>query len=133
MRLLLLAAFLFLESWLLVKTGRLVGVMPVIAWVLATACFGIWVIQRQGISTLRRVQEAAARQELPTDALLEGLIVLIAGLLLISPGLIGDLAGITLLIAGLRRGLAQRLGAGISQARPDLKKPVTLEGEFRRK
>jgi len=52
---------------------------------------------------------------------------------LVLPGFLSDLVGLSLLLFGLRKRLAMRLGEGMAKARPDLKQPVTLEGQYRRK
>ncbi|HEX4872559.1 MAG TPA: FxsA family protein [Nevskiaceae bacterium] len=126
-----LAVFIGLETWALMRLGSRFGAPVMLAWMLGTGFLGGWVVKRQGLLTLREIQHAAARGEVPALALLEGLIVIIAGLLLVLPGVIGDAIGLALWLAGSRSGLARRMADGIARARPDLKQPVVLEGEFR--
>lgn len=129
----ILLGWIALEAWLISRLTELVGGGWVLAWLLAAAIGGVMLIQRQGIRTIRELQTATARGELPTPILLEGLVVLMSGLLLIVPGLLSDIVALSLLLFGLRKRMAQRLGEGLAKARPDLKQPVTLEGQFRRK
>jgi UPF0716 protein FxsA len=129
----ILLGWIALEAWLISRLTELVGGGWVLAWLFAAAIGGVMLIQRQGIRTIRELQMATARGELPAPILLEGLVVLIAGLLLIVPGVISDIVALSLLLFGFRKRLAQRLGEGLAKARPDLKQPVTLEGEFTRK
>lgn len=133
MPLLLLVGWIVLESWLVVRAVDLVGGLPVTLWLLAAAAAGVLLIRQQGLRCVREMQLATARGELPTLPLLEGLVVLVAGLLLIVPGFLTDAVGASLLLLGLRKRLAVRLGDGIAKARPDLRQPVTLEGEYRRR
>ncbi|MDB5971456.1 MAG: FxsA family protein [Hydrocarboniphaga sp.] len=127
-----LLGWIALEAWLISRLTELVGGGWVLAWLLAAAVGGVMLIQRQGVRTISELQRATARGELPAPILLEGLVVLISGLLLILPGVISDVVALSLLLFGLRKRMAQRLGEGLAKARPDLKQPVTLEGEFRR-
>lgn len=121
------------EAWLISRLTEWLGGASVLAWLLAAAIGGVMLIKRQGVRTIRELQMATARGELPAPLLLEGLVVLIAGLLLILPGVISDVIALSLLLFGLRKRMAQRLGEGLAKARPDLKQPVTLEGEYRRR
>lgn len=132
MPLLLLIGAILIECWILARLIESFGPAPVLLWLLAAVAVGMAVIRRQGLRTIREVQAATARGELPAAALLEGLIALVAGLLLILPGVVSDFLAATMLLPGLRRGLAQRLTRGLQNARPDLRPPVTLEGEYRR-
>jgi UPF0716 protein FxsA len=131
--LIILLLWIACEAWLISRLTELVGGGWVLAWMIAAAIGGVMLIKRQGVRTIRELQMATARGELPAPVLLEGLVVLIAGLLLILPGPISDFVALTLLLFGLRKRMAQRLGEGLAKARPDLKQPVTLEGEFQRK
>ena len=130
---LVMAVWIALEAWLVTQAVERIGGWPVAAWIIGAAVLGVFVIQRQGLRTFRELQASVTRGELPTQLVFEGLIVLIAGILLIMPGFLSDIIGLSLLLFGLRKRLAVRLGEGMAKARPDLKQPVTLEGQYRRK
>lgn len=130
---LIMAVWIALEAWLVTQAVERVGGLPVTLWIVAAAFMGVFVIKRQGLRTFRDLQASVARGELPTQLIIEGLIVLIAGFLLIMPGFLSDIIGLSLLLFGLRKRLAVRIGDGMAKARPDLKQPVTLEGQYRRK
>lgn len=121
-----------LEAWLISRLAERIGGGYALLLLLAAAVGGAVLIQRQGLRTVRELQMATQRGELPGLVLLEGLVVIMAGLLLLLPGFLSDAVALSLLLLGLRKRLAQRLGDGIAKARPDLKKPVTLEGEYKR-
>lgn len=130
---LIMAVWIALEAWLVTQAVERIGGWPVAAWITGAAVVGVLVIRQQGLRTFRELQASVARGELPTRLVFEGLIVLIAGILLIMPGFLSDVVGLSLLLFGLRKRLAVRLSEGMAKARPDLKQPVTLEGEYRRK
>ena len=116
-----LLAFLFypaLELYLLVKVGAAVGAFNMVLWVFASALLGIWAMQTQGQSIMNRVMSEVSQGRAPQEAMLNGMLLFIAGVLLILPGLISDAIGImliipftrTLFMAGLGRYLAVQAG-----------------------
>lgn len=106
--LLVLIAIPLLEIALLVKTGQWLGFWWTILIVVATAVLGSSLLHRQGIGTIRRVMAAAASGQPPVESLLEGVLLLVAGLLLITPGLITDAVGLLLLVPPLRLMLVRK-------------------------
>lgn len=108
LRLLLLFTVVpLVELTLLVYLGQEVGLWPTIALVLGTGILGAWLAKLQGLLVLRQVQGELARGRLPTDALVDGALILVAGTLLLTPGLITDLWGFVLLVPP-GRALARR-------------------------
>ncbi|MEM1177113.1 MAG: FxsA family protein [Acidobacteriota bacterium] len=97
-RLLLLFTLLpLVELWLLLKVGSRLGVPATVALVLTTGILGAWLARRQGLDTWKRLQTETAAGRLPTDAMVDGLLILIAGTVLLTPGLLTDIAGFFLL------------------------------------
>ena len=99
------------ELFLLVELGSRMGLLPTIALVLFTGALGAALARSQGVRVLRQVQAEMARGGLPTEALLDGLMIFIAGAVLLTPGLLTDLAGFFLLVPASRtwvRGRVQR-------------------------
>jgi len=128
-----------IEMVILIEVGGYIGALPTVALVVLTAALGIWLLRLQGLATLRRVQEKLARGEIPETELLEGIMLLVGGALLLTPGFVTDAIGFACLLPGLRQPIARwilrrgLLGAidsrrpGPRQERP----PTTIEGEFR--
>lgn len=120
LRLLLLFTLVpLLELFLLVKLGTLIGVGATVLIVIATGILGASLARWQGLAVLRRLSEDLSQGRLPADALLDGLLIFIAGAVLLTPGLITDALGFFLLLpagrAVVRKTVAARLpttGAG---------------------
>ncbi len=131
----ILLVFVGLETWGILRMMERVGAAPVGLWLLAAVLLGGVMIARGGLTAIARVRIAVSRGELPAVEIFQGLLTAFAGLLLLLPGFITDLLAISLLISGrgVKKRLGERLSATVAQARPDLKKPVTLDGEYRRK
>ena len=99
----------FVEIYLLVEIGARIGAPWTILLVVLTAIVGAWLVRVQGLATWRRFQASLARNELPATALAEGLCLLIAGALLLTPGFFTDGVGFVCLIPSLRRVLIRQL------------------------
>lgn len=93
------------EIAVFIKVGGLIGVLPTVALVIAVAIFGTWLLKRQGMRTFTRAQAAFNRGEMPVGEMLDGFFLVIAALLMVTPGLLTDLAGFALLIPAVRRRL----------------------------
>ncbi len=121
------------EIYVLVAVGSHLGALATVALVVLTAVTGVALLRLQGLATLDRVQRALARGEIPARPMLEGLLLLVAGALLLTPGFVTDAAGFALLVPRVRRALARRLlDGGWLRPGPPPAGPRTLEGDFRR-
>jgi len=99
------------ELYVLIKVGRAIGAGTTIGLVILTAVLGAWLLRLQGLVTLARVRAALEAGELPAIELVEGLILLITAVLLLTPGFITDAIGFLVLLPGVRRTLAKGLAA----------------------
>jgi len=91
------------EIYFLIKVGSLIGAIPTIALVVFTALLGAMLLRFQGWATLQRTRLTMARGELPALEMLEGVLLLFAGALLLTPGFVTDAFGFALLIPPLRK------------------------------
>ena len=125
LRLLLLFTIVpLIELYLLITIGGYIGVAPTIAIVIGTGILGAWLARWQGLAVLRRITEETAAGRLPTDALVDGLLVLVAGAVLLTPGLITDTVGFALLIptsrAVVRKAVSAAIGRRVEVADPNV-------------
>ena len=104
-----------LEIMLFLQVGQRIGFWATLGVVLVTAAAGTSLVRQQGLAVLRRAQENMNRGVMPAAELVDGLLIVVAGLLLLTPGFFTDAAGFTLLLpaarAGARRLLMKRFGA----------------------
>ncbi len=91
-----------IELILLINIGGMIGVLPTLAIIVITGALGASLARWQGLSVLRDVQNELARGGLPAGALVDGVIILIAAALLLTPGFLTDLVGFSCLVPGLR-------------------------------
>ena len=100
--------FPLVEIAVLIKVGEAIGLWPTMLLLIAAALLGCIVIREQGLSMVGRAFDVMREGPLPLEPMLDSYVVIMAGLLLIIPGLISDATGLLLLIAPLRRFLIRR-------------------------
>ena len=119
----LIALFVFMpvvELALLLKVGSALGVAKTLVLVVGTGVIGAFLARAQGVMILTAIHRELNEGRMPAPRLLDGVMVLVAGTLLITPGLITDTAGFLLLVPSvrgwirkwLRRKLEQRIRTG---------------------
>lgn len=86
-----------LEIGVLLLSGKTIGVIPTIILIILTGVIGAWLAKKQGIETVRKVQYQMQNGQIPGEAIVDGLCILVGGIFLLSPGFITDIAGILLL------------------------------------
>lgn len=105
----LLVAFISLpiiEIAVFIQMGSLIGLWSTIALVLLTAVVGASLVRSQGILTLASVQRRMQQGEIPAQQIMEGVMLAVAGVLLLTPGFITDTLGLILLLPVPRARLA---------------------------
>lgn len=125
----------FIEIYLLLGVGSVIGVLPTIFLVVLTAVLGTWLLKQQGFATYKRFQDSLARGEVPAYEVVEGALILLGGALLLTPGFFTDAIGFVCLIPELRKKLAQYIIEQHFIQPADFARPQrdnVLEGEFRR-
>ncbi len=96
----------FVELYLLLLIGDLVGFWPTVAIVLTTGIVGAWLAKKEGLRVYHKWQEALAEYRMPEEGVLGGVLVLIGGVLLVTPGVLTDITGLLLLLPPTRKLIA---------------------------
>ena len=99
----LFTAIPLLELWLLFKIAQRIEFLPTVLLVLATGAVGAALARWQGFQALERLRREARQGMLPAGAIGDGFLIFAAGLLLITPGVLTDIVGLSLLIPPLRK------------------------------
>ncbi|MCK5877656.1 MAG: FxsA family protein [Candidatus Marithrix sp.] len=126
-----------LEIYLLITVGSTIGPLITVLLIIFTAILGTYLLRIQGLATLQKAQTSMGQGQLPAGALIEGIILLISGALLLTPGFVTDAVGFTCLIPPIRRGIANSLVKNIKvnptqNPNQSPKNPDVIEGEYRR-
>ena len=104
--LLVFAAIPFLEIALLIKTGQAIGFWATFALVMLSAALGTYVIYEQGLQVMKRALDLMQAGKPPLAPVIDGMFILLGGVLLIVPGFLSDAVGLALLVPRLRRRIA---------------------------
>jgi UPF0716 protein FxsA len=132
LRLLLLFTVVpLVELFLLVKLGTVIGIGPTVLIVIFTGVLGAWLARRQGLGVLRKISNDLAEGRLPADALIDGLLIFVAGAVLLTPGLITDALGFFLLIPQ-GRAVVRRVVAARLEKRTVASDPSVIDAEWHR-
>ncbi len=99
------------ELWLLLEIGGEVGALPTLAGVIVVGVVGSWLGKREGMKVLHAVREALAAGRMPDLELVEGAVILVGAVLLVTPGVLTDVAGVACLVPPSRRLVARALRA----------------------
>jgi UPF0716 protein FxsA len=99
-----------LEIAVFIEVGGAIGLWPTLALIVLTAVLGTWQLRAQGLATLARARRLLERGEMPARELFDGLCLLVAGALLLTPGFITDSIGALLFLPALRQALRRALG-----------------------
>lgn len=91
------------EIYLLVKAGTVIGPLPTVGLLLLISFAGAWLVRHQGFEILRRIQLELSRGRMPAAELLDGFMVLVGGILLLTPGFFTDVLGLLFIIPPSRR------------------------------
>ncbi len=118
------------EIAILINIGKIIGAGYTIALVIGTAFLGVSLLRIQGISTLAKVQANINRGQLPATELIEGLILLISGVLLLTPGFFTDMVGFLMLVPALRQRLAETFFVNFMKNRINIRQTQTRSGNI---
>lgn len=126
----------WLELFTLIQLGIETSALTALLYVLATLALGVVVLRRQGRGMFERLRQAQEGRVIGPELLLDDMAMGLAGLLLIFPGMITDIAALVVMIGPLRR----RLVRAISGPQPEAYRPgrerendsVIIEGQYRR-
>ncbi|MFS4438094.1 FxsA family protein [Paracoccaceae bacterium GXU_MW_L88] len=137
-----------IEIGLFIQLGGIIGLWPTLLCVVLTAVIGSALVRRQGLGVLQELQgQSGSSGGNPLSPLAHGLMILMAGMLLITPGFFTDACGFALLVPAIRRMIIAKMGhritvvatsfGGASQAgypgaepRPRRSHPDIIEGEI---
>lgn len=88
---------------ILLFSGKAIGVLPTLTLIILTGVLGAYLAKKQGLETIRKAQEQLRHGQLPGDAVLDGICILVGGTLLLTPGFITDILGFLMLVPFTRK------------------------------
>ena len=113
----LLVAVPIIEIALFIQVGGVIGLFPTLAIVIATALAGTVLLRRQGLATLSKLQSSVAEGRNPMNPIAHGAMILVSGVLLLTPGFFTDAVGLLLLVPGVRAALIKAGAARMAEGK----------------
>jgi UPF0716 protein FxsA len=115
----------FAELFVLLQVGRLIGAFETIGLLILVSAVGAWLVKREGLGVLRRAQQRMQQGSVPGREMVDGVLILFAGALLLTPGFLTDILGVLLLLPPVRAALrastvawlGRRAGVGVMRYR----------------
>ena len=124
------------EMYILIEVGGQIGATSTVLLVFITAVVGVAILRREGFRTLTKGLSRLQQGQVPAIEVVEGLLLAVAGALLLTPGFVTDFVGFTILAPLIRNNIAKRILAQVNLKRP-AERPAgagkTIEGDFRRR
>jgi UPF0716 protein FxsA len=116
---LLVVAFIvvpLVEIYVIIQIGQVIGAWWTIALLIADSILGSWLVKREGARAWRALRVALQQGRMPTRELADGMLILVGGILMLTPGFVLDLVGI-LCILPVTRPLGRRVLTGVISRR----------------
>ena len=103
----LVLALLFLvvpivELYVIIQVGGAIGALNTVGLLLVMSVLGGWLMKREGLGVMRRLQAQVAHGEIPTTEIVNGFLILFGGALMLTPGFLSDIVGMALLVPPVR-------------------------------
>jgi UPF0716 protein FxsA len=98
-----------IEIYFFILIGGMIGVWPTISLIILTAILGAFFIKREGLHILTTMRDELAASKIPMQKIIEGVCVLLAGALLLTPGFMTDAIGFLLIIRPTRRLIGEEI------------------------
>lgn len=86
-----------LELYVIVRVAVGIGTLQTIGLLILVSVVGAWLVRREGLWVLNRVRERLDQGQIPGNELVDGLLILVAGALMLTPGFLTDALGLVLL------------------------------------
>ena len=91
-----------IEISIFIQVGGFVGTFNTILIIFLTAAVGVYFVRQQGFRTFQKIAAELQNQQIPVQGMFDGLVILIAGILLVTPGFLTDIIGLLRLIPQTR-------------------------------
>ena len=97
------------EIYLLIKLGGYIGTLNTVLIVIVTGVVGAALAKSQGIMTLIKIQKQLSEEKLPAEEMIDGILILVAGIVLLTPGFLTDMIGLIILFPLTRKIFKNRI------------------------
>ena len=125
-----------IEISIFIQVGGFVGTFNTVLIIFLTAAVGVYFVRQQGFRTFQKITVELQNQQIPVQGMFDGLVILIAGILLVTPGFLTDIIGFlglvpqtrVFLLAMVKKIFFQRYSNAQKQYKKDMNE--TIDGDF---
>ena len=125
-----------IEISIFIQVGGFLGTFNTILIIFLTAAIGVYFVRQQGFRTFQKIAFELQNQQIPVQGMFDGLVILIAGILLVTPGFLTDIIGFLglvpqtriFLLAMVKNLFFQRYSKAQKQYKKDINE--TIDGDF---
>lgn len=125
-----------IEISIFIQVGGFVGTFNTILIIFLTAAVGVYFVRQQGFRTFQKIAVELQNQQIPVQGMFDGLVILISGILLVTPGFLTDIIGFlglipqtrVLLLGIIKNLFLQRYSNAHKQYKKDVDE--TIDGDF---
>jgi len=125
-----------IEISIFIQVGGFVGTFNTILIIFLTAAVGVYFVRQQGFRTFQKIAVELQNQQIPVQGMFDGLVILISGILLVTPGFLTDIIGFlglipqtrVLLLGIIKNLFLQRYSNAHKQYKKDMDE--TIDGDF---
>ena len=118
------------ELALLIEVGRHLGTLATIGLIVLTGAVGANLARAQGLRVLQQIQTETQAGRMPAEPMIDGAIIVVAGALLVTPGVLTDVFGFACLVPGTRRILKGMARRAFEQAVADGRVQMQVQGDY---
>ena len=105
----------FVELFVLIQVGQTIGTLPTIGLLVVVSVVGAWLVKKEGLGVIRRAQEQVHRGQVPGKEMVDGVLILLAGALMLTPGFFTDIFGLALMVPPVRAALRAAASTQLSR------------------
>jgi UPF0716 protein FxsA len=105
----------FVELFVLIQVGQAIGTLPTVGLLVVVSVVGAWLVKKEGLGVIRRAQEQVRRGQVPGRELVDGVLILLAGALMLTPGFFTDVFGLALMVPPVRAALRAAASAQLAR------------------
>lgn len=91
-----------LEFWIVIQVSQRLGILPTVAILVIDSMLGAYLVRREGTGAWRKIRDSLRRAKAPTDSIIDGVLIISAGALMLTPGFLTDIVGFGLLFPPTR-------------------------------
>jgi UPF0716 protein FxsA len=90
------------ELYVIIQVGQAIGALNTVGILLLDSVIGGWLMKREGLGVMRRLQAKVSQGEVPGTELVDAFLILFGGALMLTPGFLSDIVGMALLLPPVR-------------------------------